>query len=64
MVLPRLDRDRKASVVQFLYDVGLISRERPVLELLKANLLHEPGGRKVQALLTKRTGVATGHPLR
>ena len=49
LVLPRLDRDRKASVVQFLYDVGLISRERPVLEFLKANLLHEPGGRKVQA---------------
>jgi hypothetical protein len=38
-VLPRLDGDRKARVVQFLYKSGLISRERPVLALNEANLI-------------------------
>jgi hypothetical protein len=43
--LPRLDGERKARVVQFLYESGLISRERPVLALSEATLsganLHE-----------------------
>jgi hypothetical protein len=37
-VLPRLDGDRKAHVVQFLYESGLISSERWVLDLSNANL--------------------------
>jgi hypothetical protein len=37
-VLPRLAGDRKARVVQFLYESGLISGGRPVLVLTGANL--------------------------
>src|SRR5215207_1614625 len=37
-VLPRLDGDRKARVVQFLHEAGLISGQRPVLDLRIANL--------------------------
>src|SRR5215203_3511375 len=37
-VLPRLGPDRKARVVQFLYESGLITRDRPVLDLTEANL--------------------------
>ncbi len=37
-VLPRLDGDRKARVVQFLYESGLIFSERPVLDLRGAHL--------------------------
>ena len=37
-VLPRLDGERKARVVQFLYESGLISKDRPVLVLNGAAL--------------------------
>jgi uncharacterized protein YjbI with pentapeptide repeats len=37
-VLPRLDGNRKARVVQFLYESGLISSESPVLALSGADL--------------------------
>jgi uncharacterized membrane protein len=37
-VLPRLDSDRKARVIQFLYESGLITRRRPVLNLDGADL--------------------------
>ena len=37
-VLPRLDGNRKARVVQFLYESGLISGRRPVLDLRGADL--------------------------
>jgi hypothetical protein len=37
-VLPRLDGDRKARVVQFLYESGLITKDRPILDLGGANL--------------------------
>ncbi len=37
-VLPRLDGDRKASVVQFLYESGLIARVHPILDLSGADL--------------------------
>jgi uncharacterized protein YjbI with pentapeptide repeats len=37
-VLSRLDGDRKARVVQFLYESRLIAKERPVLDLRGANL--------------------------
>jgi hypothetical protein len=37
-VLPRLDGDRKARVVQFLYESGLISKSHPVLALRGADL--------------------------
>jgi hypothetical protein len=37
-VLPRLDGARKASVVQFLYESGLIYRDRAVLDLSGADL--------------------------
>jgi hypothetical protein len=37
-VLPRLDGDRKARVVQFLYEAGLIAKDRPVLDLSEADL--------------------------
>jgi hypothetical protein len=37
-VLPRLDGERKAQVVQFLYESGLIAKGRPVLELQGADL--------------------------
>jgi Pentapeptide repeats (8 copies) len=37
-VLPSLNSFRKASVVQFLYEAGLIFRKRPVLDLRGANL--------------------------
>jgi len=37
-VLPRLDGDRKTRVAQFLYESGLIPKERPVLDLRGANL--------------------------
>jgi hypothetical protein len=38
MVLPRLDGERKARVVQFLYESGLIAKGRPILDLLRADL--------------------------
>jgi hypothetical protein len=37
-VLSRLDGDRKARVVQFLYESRLIAKERPVLDLRGADL--------------------------
>ena len=37
-VLSRLDRERKRSVVQFLYESGLITKDRAVLDLNGANL--------------------------
>jgi hypothetical protein len=37
-VLPRLDGERKARVVQFLYEAGLVSNTHPVLALGGANL--------------------------
>jgi uncharacterized protein YjbI with pentapeptide repeats len=37
-VLSRLDGHRKARVVQFLYEAGLIAKDRPVLTLRGANL--------------------------
>jgi hypothetical protein len=37
-VLPRLDGNRRARVVQFLYESGLIARDHPVLALRGANL--------------------------
>jgi len=37
-VLPRLDGDRKARVVQFLYESGLIATEHQVLDLSGADL--------------------------
>jgi hypothetical protein len=37
-VLPRLDGERKARVVQFLYESGLIAKGRPILDLLRAVL--------------------------
>jgi hypothetical protein len=37
-VLPRLGGDRKARVVQFLYESGLISSMHPVLDLSGADL--------------------------
>lgn len=37
-VLPRLDGSRKASVLQFLYEAGLISGETTVVKLANANL--------------------------
>ncbi|WP_287267697.1 pentapeptide repeat-containing protein [Thermogemmatispora sp.] len=37
-VLPRLDANRKRSVVQFLYESGLINREKPVVDLASADL--------------------------
>jgi hypothetical protein len=38
-VLPRLDGDRKARVVQFLYEAGLITKGRPILALGGADLI-------------------------
>jgi uncharacterized protein YjbI with pentapeptide repeats len=37
-VLPRLDGGRKGSVVQFLYESGLITKDRRVVDLSKADL--------------------------
>jgi site-specific recombinase XerC len=37
-VLPRLDGERKARVLQFLYETGLIIEERSVVDLLGADL--------------------------
>jgi flagellar basal body-associated protein FliL len=37
-VLPRLDGERKARVVQFLYESGLIAKGRPIIDLLRADL--------------------------
>ena len=37
-VLPRLDGERKARVVQFLYESGLIAKGRPILDLLRVDL--------------------------
>jgi uncharacterized protein YjbI with pentapeptide repeats len=37
-VLPRLDGDRKARVVQFLYESGLIAGAHPILDLSGADL--------------------------
>jgi hypothetical protein len=37
-VLPRLDGERKARVVQFLYESGLIAKRRPVLNLHGADV--------------------------
>ena len=38
MVLTRLDGDRKRRVVQFLYETGLIMKDRPVIDLEGADL--------------------------
>ena len=37
-VLPKLDGERKARVLQFLYETDLISKDRSVVELLGADL--------------------------
>jgi Pentapeptide repeats (8 copies) len=37
-VLPRLDGDRKARVVQFLYESGLIAKNRPIVDMRGADL--------------------------
>jgi hypothetical protein len=37
-VLPRLDGDRKARVEQFLYESGLIGKNRPIVDMEGANL--------------------------
>ncbi|HZG63386.1 MAG TPA: pentapeptide repeat-containing protein [Rubrobacteraceae bacterium] len=37
-VLPRLDGERKARVLQFLYETGLIIKDHPVVDLLGADL--------------------------
>jgi uncharacterized protein YjbI with pentapeptide repeats len=37
-VLTRLNADRKARVVEFLYESGLIAKDRPILDLRGANL--------------------------
>jgi hypothetical protein len=37
-VLPRLDSERRGSVVRFLYESGLITKDRCVLDLSKADL--------------------------
>jgi hypothetical protein len=37
-VLPRLDGDRKARVIQFLYEAGLVSKDKRVLDLAGADL--------------------------
>jgi hypothetical protein len=37
-MLPRLNADRKARVVQFLYESGLIAKGRPILDLSGADL--------------------------
>ena len=37
-VLPKLDNDRKARVLQFLYETGLIMKDRSVIDLLGADL--------------------------
>jgi uncharacterized protein YjbI with pentapeptide repeats len=37
-VLPRLDGGRRARVLQFLYETGLIIKNRPVVDLLGADL--------------------------
>ena len=37
-VLPRLDKDRKARVVQFLYESGLIDVNRPIVAMKGADL--------------------------
>jgi uncharacterized protein YjbI with pentapeptide repeats len=37
-VLPQLDGERKARVLQFLYETGLITKERSIVDLLGADL--------------------------
>jgi hypothetical protein len=37
-VLPKLDNDRKARVLQFLYETGLIMKDRSIIDLLGADL--------------------------
>jgi hypothetical protein len=37
-VLPRLDGERKRSILEFLYESDLIRRDRPILDLRNANL--------------------------
>jgi uncharacterized protein YjbI with pentapeptide repeats len=37
-VLPRLDGERKGSVLQFLYEAGLIDKTRVVVDLMEADL--------------------------
>ncbi len=37
-MLPRLDGERKARVLQFLYESGLIAKGRPIIDLLRADL--------------------------
>ena len=49
-VLPRLDGERKARVVQFLYESGLIPKQRPVLDLRGADLR---GANLIEADLTR-----------
>jgi uncharacterized protein YjbI with pentapeptide repeats len=52
-VLPRLDGKRKARVVQFLYEAGLIAKDRPILVLNGADL------REVVLRATERGTVKT-----
>lgn len=46
-VLDRIDSNRKASLLRFLYEAGLINKEQPVVSLVDANLsevnLFQPG---------------------
>jgi uncharacterized protein YjbI with pentapeptide repeats len=37
-VLPRLDGDRKRRVVQFVYEAGLIDKDRPILDVHGSDL--------------------------
>jgi uncharacterized protein YjbI with pentapeptide repeats/membrane protein implicated in regulation of membrane protease activity len=37
-VLPKLDGDRQGSILQFLYDAGLINKDRLIVDLTGANL--------------------------
>src|SRR5207253_9498832 len=39
-VLPRLDGNRKGSVLQFLYESNLIDRDNPIVDLNGADLSH------------------------
>jgi len=38
MVLPRLNNERKRSVLQFLYESGLIDKDKSIVDLYKASL--------------------------
>jgi len=49
-VLPRLGGDRKARVVQFLYETGLLAKGRPIVDLAGAHL---SGADAIRLNLTK-----------